>query len=99
MRVALDQGSFTALQADSVVARSLIAGILLLIPGFITDLLALLLLLPSLQRAAAVVVDAVAASASQMAWSILHPNNGIRSRIRPGLNDPMTEPALRRRPL
>ncbi len=40
---------------------TLIAGILLFIPGFITDLLALLLVLPSLQRAAAVVLDADAA--------------------------------------
>jgi UPF0716 protein FxsA len=45
MRVALGEGSFTALQADSSGSLVLIAGILLLIPGFITDALGLLLLL------------------------------------------------------
>src|SRR5450631_1335660 len=41
VRVALDQGSFTALQADGRGGALLLAGILLLIPGFITDALAL----------------------------------------------------------
>jgi UPF0716 protein FxsA len=44
IRVALDQGSFTALQADNRGGVILIAGILLLIPGFITDVLGLALL-------------------------------------------------------
>ena len=51
LRVALGQGNFTVLRADSFGGLTLIAGILLFIPGFITDLLALLLVLPSLQRA------------------------------------------------
>jgi len=52
MRVVLDQGSFTALQADGSGNRVLLAGILLLIPGFISDLVALFLLLAPLRRAA-----------------------------------------------
>jgi len=44
VRVALDQGSFTALQADGRGGGILLAGILLIIPGFITDALALLVL-------------------------------------------------------
>jgi UPF0716 protein FxsA len=51
VRVALDQGSFTALQADSSGGLILLAGILLLIPGFITDVLGLLLLVPPLRQA------------------------------------------------
>jgi UPF0716 protein FxsA len=49
MRVALDQGSFTSLQADGAGGLILMAGILLLIPGFITDIAALCLLIPSLR--------------------------------------------------
>jgi UPF0716 protein FxsA len=41
VRVALDQGSFTPLQADGRGGGILLAGILLIIPGFITDALAL----------------------------------------------------------
>jgi len=51
MRVALGQGSFTSLQADGSGGLILIAGILLLIPGFITDIAALCLLIPSLRQA------------------------------------------------
>jgi UPF0716 protein FxsA len=50
VRVALGEGSFTALQADSSGGLILIAGILLLIPGFITDTLGLLLLLAPLRQ-------------------------------------------------
>jgi UPF0716 protein FxsA len=50
VRVALGQGSFTALQADGTGGLTLLAGILLLIPGFITDALGLLLLLAPLRR-------------------------------------------------
>jgi UPF0716 protein FxsA len=50
MRVALDQGSFTALEADGTGSLALLAGILLLIPGFITDALGLLLLVAPLRR-------------------------------------------------
>lgn len=53
MRVALTEGSFTALEADSTGSLTLLAGILLLIPGFITDALGLLLLAAPLQRALA----------------------------------------------
>jgi UPF0716 protein FxsA len=51
VRVAMGDGSFAALQADKAGSRILLAGILLLIPGFITDLLGLLLLLAALRRA------------------------------------------------
>ena len=51
VRVAMAEGSFTALQADSAGGLTLLAGILLLIPGFITDILGLLLLLEPLRRA------------------------------------------------
>jgi UPF0716 protein FxsA len=50
MRVAMGQGGFTTLQADSVGAFTLLAGILLLIPGFITDAAALLVLIAPLRR-------------------------------------------------
>jgi len=50
MRVALDQGSFASLQADGAGGLILMAGILLLIPGFITDIAALCLLIPSLRH-------------------------------------------------
>jgi UPF0716 protein FxsA len=51
MRVALGEGGFTALQADSSGSFVLLVGILLLIPGFITDIIALLLLVAPLRRA------------------------------------------------
>jgi UPF0716 protein FxsA len=51
MRVALDQGSFTALKADASGGAILMGGILLLIPGFITDIAALCLLIPPLRNA------------------------------------------------
>lgn len=51
IRVALDHGSLSALQTDAWGGATLLAGILLLIPGFITDIVALLLLLGSLRRA------------------------------------------------
>ena len=51
VRVALGEGSFTALQADSSGGAVLLAGILLLIPGFITDVLGLVLLVPPLRQA------------------------------------------------
>jgi UPF0716 protein FxsA len=50
VRIALDQGSFTALQADGRAGAFLLAGILLLVPGFITDALALLVLAGTLFR-------------------------------------------------
>ena len=51
MRVALDQGNLTALQTDASGSAILMGGILLLIPGFITDLAALCLLIAPLRRA------------------------------------------------
>jgi UPF0716 protein FxsA len=51
MKVALGEGSFTALQADGTGGLVLLAGILLAIPGFITDALGLLLLIPPLRQA------------------------------------------------
>ena len=54
VRVAMGADSFTALQADSAGSFTLLAGILLLIPGFITDILGLLLLLAPLRRALSV---------------------------------------------
>jgi UPF0716 protein FxsA len=56
VRVALGEGGLTALQADSVGTLTLLAGILLLIPGFITDILGLLLLLAPLRRALGVLL-------------------------------------------
>jgi UPF0716 protein FxsA len=50
VRTAWDEGSFTALQADSTGGLVLLAGILLLIPGFITDCVGLLLLLAPVWR-------------------------------------------------
>ncbi|HET7912430.1 MAG TPA: FxsA family protein [Pseudolabrys sp.] len=50
IRVALDHGSFAALQTDARGGLTLLAGILLLIPGFITDAVALLVLLGALRR-------------------------------------------------
>lgn len=52
IRVALGEGSFTALQADSHGSLTLVAGFLLLIPGFITDFAALLLLAGAFGRSA-----------------------------------------------
>jgi len=50
VRVAMDNGGFSALQADGAGVATLLAGILLLIPGFITDALALVLLAAPLRR-------------------------------------------------
>jgi UPF0716 protein FxsA len=50
IRVALGQGTFTAFQADSKGGVTLLAGILLVIPGFISDVVALLLLVGPLRR-------------------------------------------------
>jgi UPF0716 protein FxsA len=44
VRAAVDGGSFSALQADGTGSLTLLAGILLLIPGFITDVLGLAML-------------------------------------------------------
>lgn len=48
MRVAMAQGSFSSLTADSTGGVMLLAGFLLLIPGFITDAIGLVLLLTPL---------------------------------------------------
>jgi UPF0716 protein FxsA len=64
MRVAVGEGRFTALHADRDGGLVLFAGILLLIPGFITDVLAVVPLSVALWRA----VAGVASSA---------PNDGV----------------------
>jgi UPF0716 protein FxsA len=51
IRTDLDQGSFVALQADTSGGLMLLAGILLLIPGFISEVVALSLMIASLRRA------------------------------------------------
>jgi UPF0716 protein FxsA len=51
MRVVLGPQRLTALQADAAGTLILLAGILLLIPGFITDILGILLLIGPLRRA------------------------------------------------
>lgn len=48
VRVAMAQGSFASLAADSTGGMMLLAGFLLLIPGFITDVAGLALLLTAL---------------------------------------------------
>jgi UPF0716 protein FxsA len=53
MNEGLHRGTFAALQADSTGAATLFAGILLLIPGFITDAFGLLLLISPLRQALA----------------------------------------------
>jgi UPF0716 protein FxsA len=60
MRVVLEQGSFTALQADNRGGQVIFAGILLLVPGFITDIVALILLIAPLRRALSAFGAAVA---------------------------------------
>jgi UPF0716 protein FxsA len=50
VRTALDSGSVTALSADGTGSLTLLAGILLLVPGFITDFVGLIVLLSTLFR-------------------------------------------------
>lgn len=50
MRVAMAEGSISSLTADATGGLVLLAGFLLLIPGFITDVAGLLLLLSSIFR-------------------------------------------------
>ena len=61
VRVAMGDGGISALQADGAGAATLFAGILLLIPGFITDVLGLVLLIAPLRRALAAVAGFKAA--------------------------------------
>lgn len=51
LRVAVSGGNFSALQADAAGGFILLAGVLLLIPGFITDVIGLAILVPPLRRA------------------------------------------------
>ena len=51
LRVVMGGGNFSALQADATGGSVLLAGVLLLIPGFITDVLALAILIGPLRRA------------------------------------------------
>jgi UPF0716 protein FxsA len=50
MRVAMGNRDFTALQADGTGGIVLLSGVLLLIPGFITDAVAVVLLIAPLRR-------------------------------------------------
>ena len=50
VRAALDEGRVTALSADGTGALTLLAGILLLIPGFITDTIGLIMLIGTMLR-------------------------------------------------
>jgi UPF0716 protein FxsA len=52
-RVALAEGQFTSLQAEGAGGFTILAGILLLVPGFITDAAAILLLMSPLRGALA----------------------------------------------
>jgi UPF0716 protein FxsA len=56
IRVVLGPQRVTALEADSAGTMFLIAGILLLIPGFITDVIGVLLLIAPLRRAVAATI-------------------------------------------
>lgn len=51
LRVAVAGGNFSALHADTTGGLILLAGVLLLIPGFITDFIGLILLVGPLRRA------------------------------------------------
>jgi len=51
IRVAMAGGNFSSLQADAAGGAMLLAGVLLLIPGFITDVIGLALLIAPLRRA------------------------------------------------
>lgn len=51
IRLAFGQGTLSSLQADGLGGVTMLAGILLLIPGFITDAVALALLVGPLRRA------------------------------------------------
>lgn len=51
LRVAMAEGNFRTLQADATGGIILLSGVLLVIPGFITDALGLALLVPPLRRA------------------------------------------------
>ena len=51
LRVAMAEGNFSSLQADATGGLILLAGVLLVIPGFITDAVGLALLVPPLRRA------------------------------------------------
>jgi UPF0716 protein FxsA len=66
IRVVLGEERVAALQADSAGTMYLIAAILLLIPGFITDVIAVLLLVPPLRRfAGALLLRSFAARADK----------------------------------
>jgi UPF0716 protein FxsA len=56
VRAAMGQTSFTALQADGAGSITLLAGILLLVPGFITDIIGLVLLAGPLRRGLAAIL-------------------------------------------
>ena len=96
LRVALDHGNFTVLRADSSGGPTLLAGILPLVPGFITDLLALLLLLPSLRRAATTIFDTDAARRHSDGVIDLAPEQWHQIQDPRDLNDPATRTRFER---
>jgi len=78
IRVALNQGRFTSLQPDGSGGLIIAAGILLPIPGFITDIVALCLLVPPFRH---VIVWRSAVRLCRrvmMLWPTLHPDNGTK---------------------
>ncbi len=77
IRAAMGEGGLLAIQADRDGGLVLFAGILLLIPGFITDALAIILLSAALWRAAA------RRRRQTTLWSISHLNSGTRCRTPP----------------
>ena len=79
LRGALDQGSVTALNADGSGCSSYLAGILLFIPGFITDFVGACCCC-STSRSRRALAARVRAEAT--AWSIWRPSNGAASTIR-----------------
>jgi UPF0716 family protein affecting phage T7 exclusion len=78
VRVALGEGGFTALRADSAGTVAQLAGILLLIPGFITDIQGLLLLFARCGKPSAGCLDCDARPRPPIAWSILRLSSGTR---------------------
>jgi UPF0716 protein FxsA len=65
LRVAMAEGNIRTLQADATGGMILLSGVLLVIPGFITDAIGLALLLPPLRRALLGVVGLNAGAAQR----------------------------------
>src|SRR5512146_1429292 len=87
VRVAMGDGGVSALQADGAGTAILFAGFLLLIPGFITDILGLLLLIAPLRRRLGALIGANA----------IRPRNDGVVDLDPEQWHRMPDPALPRR--